>query len=136
MSFKIENKLVTVQKDCKKCDHLKVCVFHSDMKKLCNSDKFYRMNKYLEWNNSLKAFEINSSCQYFKLNYIIPDDGSLTLSIDKEIIDRIAKLEKADNVSGWIVDVENNIIEYRYSNSDPVKVKITDLLSKYKFPKK
>ena len=54
-------------KNCQICEHLKVCKYHSKMSSLCKSNEFYEMTKHLEWNNSLKAFELNASCQYFKI---------------------------------------------------------------------
>jgi hypothetical protein len=136
MSFKIENKIVKVSKDCKTCEHINVCKYHAKMAQLCKSDEFYGMNKYLEWNNSLKAFELHASCQYFKLNYTIPEDDSLNLSVDKNIIDEIVRLERPEGLSSWCVKIEDNNVAFMFNSKDDVNVKITDLLAKYKFAPK
>ena len=132
MSFKIEDNIVKVSKDCETCEHVKVCKFHSKMKELCNSNEFYGMNKYLEHNNSLRMFELHASCEHFKLNYDIPEDGSLSLKIDKNIINEIIKLEKPTGLSAYVVDIKNDIVIYRNANEE-VNIKISDLLLKYKF---
>ena len=74
MSFIIENNIVKLQKDCKMCSHVKICKYHSKMSDLCNSNEFYGMNEYLEWNNSLKVFEQYASCRYYKLFFYITED--------------------------------------------------------------
>lgn len=134
MSFKIEDNVVKVSKDCETCEHIKLCKFHSKMKELCNSNEFYGMNKYLEWNNSLRAFELHASCEHFKLNYDIPEDGSLSLKIDKNIIDKIIELEKPKEIYSWSVSIENDNATFHNANG-VVNIKISDLLLKYKFSK-
>lgn len=136
MSFKIEDNIVKIKKDCKVCEHIKVCKYHSKMSELCRTNEFYSMVKYAEWNNSLAAFELNASCQYFKLNYTIPEDDSLNLSIDKNIIDTIVSLERPEGLSSWCVKIEDNNVAFMFSGKDDVNVKITDLLAKYKFAPK
>jgi len=136
MSFKIENNIIKVSKDCKTCAHFKVCKYHSKMSDLCNSNEFYGMNKYLEWNDSLRTFELNASCQFFELNYKIPEDKSVHLDVERGIIDEIIKLEKPAGVRTYITRIENNEVVFDTGNKETISVKITDLLEKYKFSTK
>ena len=136
MSFKIEDNTVKVKKDCKTCSHINVCKFYSKMRALCRSDEFFEMNEYLEWNNSLEAFELNASCRYFKLNYVIPSDNSLDFSIDKNIIEEVIRLEQPKNVTQYTTSIKDNNVSFSIRNEENVNVKITDLLIKYKFSSK
>lgn len=74
-SIEISNKekVIYLHKDCKFCKHIKVCKYHAKMSELCKSNEFYGMNKYPEWNDSLKAFEIYASCMYFETPFKITD---------------------------------------------------------------
>ncbi len=139
-SFVIEDKQVKVSKDCQTCSHLNICKFHKKMSDLCKSNEFYEMTKYLEWNNSLRVFELHASCQYFKLNYDIPEDRSLNLKINVDIINEIASLERPKDCSSYSVRLSEEKVVYgiykkvgekgEYSEEE---VKLVDLLSGYKF---
>lgn len=136
MSYTIEGNTVTIKKDCKICSHMKVCKYHSKMKELCNSSEFYGMNEYLEWNNSLRAFELHASCGQFKLNFYVDDEGNLPENTDRNLIDQIIKLEMPESCNTYSPDHKNGIVKYRIKDQDDVIVKISDMLSKYKFPPK
>ncbi len=134
MSFKIEENIVKLQKDCNFCQHKKVCKYHSKMSDLCKTNEFYGMTEYLEWNNSLAAFEKYASCQYYKLKFIIPEDNSLHLGVDIKIIEEIISLEKPENTTSWTrSDISKNKVTYNIKDSDPIIFEITDLLKNYKF---
>jgi hypothetical protein len=133
MSFTIEERTVRVKKDCKTCEHVEVCKFHSKMNDLCKTNEFYSMTKYLEWNNSLEAFELYASCQFFKLNFKIPENSTLHLDIDSKIISEIVRLEKPEGLSSWTHSVKDNTVTYYFNGSDPMIIKLTELLAKYKF---
>lgn len=132
-SFKIEDNKISLFKDCKSCRHIKVCKFHSKMSELCKSNEFYQMQEYLEWNNTLEAFEKHSSCQFFERKFIIAEDKSVPLNVDRNIIDKIFQLEKPENCSGWSARHDEGNVIYYIKDSEELVVKIADLLKKYKF---
>lgn len=59
------NNVLCARKSCDICSHVSVCKFYNEAKKLFNSNEFYGINKYLESNNSLKAWSENSNCQFY-----------------------------------------------------------------------
>lgn len=137
--FVIEDKIVKLSKDCKVCDKVSVCKFHAKMKELCQTNEFYEMTEYAEWNNSLQAFEKYASCRYFKLNFKIADNDEVNLETHREILKEIIKMEikKANyDYGSYHINVnENRVILSKYKEED-VELKITDLIAGYKFPPK
>lgn len=131
-SIKIENNEVVVFKDCKLCKKISVCKFHSQMKKLCNSNEFYEMQQYLEWNNSLEAFERYASCRFYEKDITINEDGSfvkLNSIIREQIVrdyyikNQLKHVSYSDThlkhkVDGEvkIIDIDNIIKEYKLKN--------------------
>ena len=88
-TFDSENKTIKVHKDCKKCLHLPVCIFHKNLSELASTKTMYSMTEYLEHNNVLKTFEIYTSCRYYSPRHIHTVGESPSLLSDKEIIDSI-----------------------------------------------
>lgn len=88
MAYEInkEEKTVSVKKDCKTCTHIKVCTFHKKISDICKTNEFYLMVDYPEWNNSLAAFEKHSRCQFYTYTYKIPEDKTITIECDPDII--------------------------------------------------
>ena len=134
--FKIENKIVSLHKDCRICEKVKVCKFHAKMKELCESNEFYGMTQYLEWNNSLEAFEKHASCQFYKRTFAVPDDKTVDLTAHSDIIGDIIRIELRnrdyDYGSYQVKIPENKVILSKYQHED-VEVLITDLLKDYKY---
>lgn len=138
MAYEInkETKTIKVQKDCQTCTHVKVCSFHKKMSDLCTSKEFYGMQKYLEWNNSLQAFERHASCQFYTYKFKIPEDKTVTIECDPDII--------KDVLRGKLRQYSNDFVEKNtagfYEVDDDVKSKtierkVSDVLleSEYRF---
>lgn len=77
------NNVLCARKSCDICLHVSVCKFYNEAKKLFNSNEFYGMNKYLESNNSLKAWSENSNCQFY--DPFIFDKKLFTLETLKDV---------------------------------------------------
>lgn len=130
-----ENKTVLVKKDCKTCNHIKVCVFHQKMKQLCESKEFYGMNEYLEWNNSLQAFENNAQCMHYSYKYkkIIIGE-SVTIDCDPNIIKDV--INASSFTENWI---KNDMAKFRSKDENGKEImidrKVSDVLLEldYKF---
>ena len=134
-TFKIENKIISIKKDCKRCLMQKTCKYHAKMKALCQSNEFYEMTEYLEWNNSLGAFEEHSSCQYYKLKYDIPKDGSVSMDVERGIIDEIISIELHkcfENITQWSKNCGDGIVSVSTTEGKHT-IKISDLINGYKF---
>jgi hypothetical protein len=151
-TFEIIDKKISVRKDCKRCDHIRVCKFHSKMADLCNSNEFYGMTEYLESNNSLEAFEIHSSCRYFKFKFKIPKDKSVGLDVDLDILTEIAIKElklKYPNMNQYSISAEKDEVSFTVpdenfgksnsfkeplgSGNSRITIKLSELLIEYKF---
>lgn len=65
MKIYIKDGNLNATKSCDICAHKSTCKFYSKAKDLFNSNEFYEMTEYLEWNNNLKAWSENKSCQYY-----------------------------------------------------------------------
>jgi hypothetical protein len=142
-NFEIDdNNIIKLHKDCKFCAKIKVCKFHSKMSDLCKSNEFFSMNEYLEWNNSLEAFELHARCRYYELNFKIDDDDNVDLNVDRVIIDQIISREfwnlknNDKNANSYSTDIKNDTVTVNYSNTTDKQIfKISDFLQKYKFAK-
>ena len=131
-TIKIENNEVTILKDCQVCTKLPVCKFHSQMHKLCNSNEFYGMQQYLEWNNSLEAFEKHASCQFYQPNLTTNEDGSFINvhnKIRNFIVNDYIKDNALKNVSYSEKDLNHTI------DGEKKVVEITDIIKQYKLKK-
>ena len=136
MAFKIEDKTISIKKDCKQCISLKVCKFHTKMHELCKTNEFYSMTYYSESNNSLEVFELHARCQYFKLKYIIPEDGSINFDIDENIIRKIVDIElrKKYDLSTSSIDFKKQEVTIRTKGAqEEKKITIVELIKGYKF---
>lgn len=65
MKIFIEQGNLKATKSCEICAHKDVCKFYSKAKELFQSNEFYEMTEYLEWNNNLLAWSDNKDCQYY-----------------------------------------------------------------------
>lgn len=138
MAYEInkETKTIAVKKDCQTCTHVKVCSFHKKMSELCNSKEFYGMQKALEWNNSLKAFERYASCQFYTYKFKIPEDKTVTIECDPDIIRDVLR----DKTYGGL-NIEKNSTQVlspyivEDNKPKPIAKKISELLleSEYRF---
>ena len=128
MAFTIKDNIIQLKKDCNKCIHFKVCKFHAEAKKLFKSDMFYTMTKYLEWNNNLRVFELESSCQFFELEYSIPDDGSLTLDIDEDIIREIVRHNLPANTTSFHVNIEGNLATFDSIGGEKLTLNLLEMI--------
>lgn len=142
MAFTInkEAKTVTPLKDCATCKHLKVCKFHSKMADLCKSNEFYEMNKYLEWNDSLKAFERYSSCQFYSYKYQEVKDGDpVGLNSDPNIVDAILRHSPMPEGTGsYSKDVIKNtltcnVFDKETKEHGKIEVTLSNIISEYRF---
>ena len=136
MAFTIEDKTISVKKDCKQCLSIEVCKFHSKMHELCKTNEFYSMTYYSESNNSLEAFEAHARCQYFKLKYTIPEDNSVNLDIDKNIISKIVYIElrKKYDLATSSIDFKKQEVKIRTKGAMEDKIiSIIELVKDYKF---
>ena len=97
-----ENQTVLVKKDCATCTHKPVCSFHKKMSELCKSNEFYAMNEYLEWNNSLQAFEKYASCQFYSYKYKAPKGEAVTIEADPEVVKSVLGGRIRSYGSDWI----------------------------------
>lgn len=140
-TYEIVNKTIKLKKDCVRCDKIKVCKFHAKMSELCKSNEFYSMTEYLEWNNSLKAFEQHSSCQYFKNNFTVPKDGTVMEDIinDRDIRDSIISIELGErfpDFRSYSYDKVKGEITCNFKNSDETQsiiLTIGEMIKDYKF---
>lgn len=128
MAFKIEDKVIKVQKDCQTCEHIKVCKFHSKARELFKSNEFYEMTEYLEWNNNLKVFELHSSCRFFELNYTIPDDGSVTLDTHPNIINEIVHKNIPEGYNQTSVLIKKNLLEFRSIGKEDLQYNLLEFI--------
>lgn len=130
-------KTVIVKKDCNRCIHIKVCKFHSKMKDLCNSNEFFGMNEYLEWNNSLEAFEQHARCGNYKTKYNAKKDEAVGLDVERDILERIAlaefKIKFPEGISSYSVDEKNDTCYCNPRNGEKQTFKLSELISEYKF---
>lgn len=65
MGVYLEEGHIKVKHSCELCTHVDTCKYYSKTKELFNSNEFYGMTKYLEWNNNLSAWSHNKSCQFY-----------------------------------------------------------------------
>lgn len=61
----LDNGILKAKKSCELCTHVSTCKYYSKAEALFKSNEFYEMTEYLEWNNNLKAWAENSSCQFY-----------------------------------------------------------------------
>lgn len=139
-SFEIlsETKTVIIKKDCKRCSHLKVCKFHSKMSELCKSNEFFGMNEYLEWNNSLEAFEQHARCGSYNVKFNTKKDTSVGLDVEYDILERVAyaefKVLFPDGINEYCVDVKKDTCYCVLKQTREKKeFKLSELISEYKF---
>jgi hypothetical protein len=130
MAFKIEDDKIIIKKDCKKCVHLKVCKFHAKTEELFKSNEFYNMTKYLEWNDNLSVFELHSSCQFFTLTFKIPEDKSLNLDIDEDIIKHIVSKNLPEGTRSWRVDLETKLGYFDTKENGKLEINLQEILDK------
>lgn len=138
-----ENKTVKPTKDCTTCKHIKVCKFHAKMSELCKSNEFYTMTQYLEWNNSLQAFEKYASCQFYDYKYQAPVEGEpIGLDADPEIIaDVLRAIPRPEHCNSYSHDVKTNVVKYNWYNTDnkergTIELPLTQVISNYTFTTK
>lgn len=105
-TFDKKTKTVKVHKDCQKCSHVKVCVFHDNVRELASKDVMFRMNQYLETNNVLRTFELYSNCSHYKTKYNHAKAESPNLDSDIEIINWI--------MADYASYVKNNLLREKY----------------------
>lgn len=88
-TFDRENRTIKVQKDCRKCTHLNVCIFHKNTEEFARKNPMYSMNQYAEHNNVLRVFEIHASCSHYvsKFKHVIGEAPNL--ESDSDIITTI-----------------------------------------------
>lgn len=138
-SFEIfpRTKKLIVKKDCKRCIHFKVCKFHSKMKELCESNEFYGMNEYGEWNNSLEAFEQHARCGNYKVNFNTKSETSVGLDVEYNILEKLAysefKIKFPEGISSYSIDVKNDSCYCFPKNGEKQIFKLSELISEYKF---
>lgn len=133
--FEIKDNIISIKKDCKICSHIKVCSFHKKTAELFKTNEFYGMAKWAEWHNALETFEQHTRCQHFKIGFFIPVDCSVGMNIDSAIISEICDIERKRAGFSSCYSYRAGDEEFTYISKDDSKkvVKISELLSKYKF---
>lgn len=101
--YNYKNKTVKVLKDCTKCKHIKVCMFHKAISDVAEQNFMYRMNQYLESNNILRVFEIYGNCEQYSPQFIRVKGGTVPLDFDKEVISKIL-FDKLDEVKKALLE--------------------------------
>lgn len=138
-SFEIlsETKTVIIKKDCKRCSHLKVCKFHSKMSELCKSNEFFGMNEYLEWNNSLEAFEQHARCGNYKVNFNTKRETSVGLDVEQDILQKLAYIEMKrlypNDITSYNVTPKTDSCYCDIKGGEKKEFKLSELISEYKF---
>lgn len=107
-TFNKETKKIKLQKDCEKCSHIRMCLFHSNMKELATSNTMYKMTSYLENNNILRIFELHSACKHYTPKYIHIKGNSPDLNSDPDIIRHIIHTD--------VEDIQTNLLQTKYKN--------------------
>ena len=137
-----ENKTIRNKKDCKTCISIKSCKFHAKMSELCRSNEFYQMTEYLEWNNSLAAFELHASCQFYHYRYEPTIEGNhVTLATDPEMISSILHATpRPDNSNSFSHDIKTDEVKYNWYNpttkeSGSVVLKLSEILDQFTYTK-
>jgi hypothetical protein len=136
--YEIVDKTVKLIKDCRRCDRIDVCKFHAKMKSLCESNEFYTMQPYLEWNNSLEAFERYASCQYFTDTIPKPKDGLITEdNVNIKMLYDIIRIELKKRFPvnlGFEYNSEKREVSTRISfDTESIIIPISELIVDYKF---
>jgi hypothetical protein len=142
MAFEInkEAKTVETKKDCQTCISLKACKFHAKMRELCQSNEFYEMTEYLEWNNSLRAFDLHASCQFYRYKYPKPVNGEpVTIESDPEIIDAVlSAIPRPEHCNSYFKDLKKDLVTYNTYNvqtkeSNKVEIPLSQVLSNFTY---
>lgn len=131
------SKTVIVKKDCKYCLHIKVCKFHSKMSELCKSNEFFGMNEYLEWNNSLEAFEQHARCGNYRVKFSTKKDTPVSLEVEYDILEKVVyssfKHKYPEGITSYSLDVKNDTCYCFPKNDEKQTFKLSELISEYKF---